>query len=111
MVVNETQESNAKTARLVRRATTPDGALTQVFVRHRDQRLTDHGLGKVGSSSRNDKELLESELVAGMFTTVNDIEARNGERVGNRVAGDFGIVLPERHALGSGTSLTSSEGD
>ena len=73
--------------------------------------LTDHGFGKVGSSSRNDKELLEGKLVTGVLTTVDHVEARNGERVGDRVAGDFGIVLPERNSTGSSTGLASGEGD
>lgn len=74
-------------------------------------KLTDHGFGKVSSSSRNDKELLEGKLVTSVLTTVDHVEARNGERVRDRVAGDFGIVLPERNAASSGTGLASGKGD
>ena len=77
----------------------------------RTMKLTNHGLGKVSSTRGDDKEFLEGKLVTGMFSSVNDIEARNGEGVGHRVAGDFGIVFPERNATGSGTSLTGGQGN
>mmetsp|Transcript_9809 Transcript_9809/g.18797 ORF Transcript_9809/g.18797 Transcript_9809/m.18797 type:complete len:327 (+) Transcript_9809:301-1281(+) len=71
----------------------------------------DHGLGKVSSSSRNHKEFLEWKLVTGVLATVDDIEAGHGESVRNRVSSDFGVVLPERNSLGSGTSLTGRQRD
>lgn len=69
----------------------------------------DHALGKVSSASRNDKELLERQLVASMLSTVDNVEARNRESVRNWVTSNIGIVLVERNSLTGGTSLASSE--
>ena len=74
-------------------------------------KLTDHGLGKVGGTSRNDKEFLERKLVTGVLTTVDHVEARDRERVRDGVAGNFGVVLPERNATRSGTGLAGGQGD
>lgn len=46
-----------------------------------------------------------------MLTTVDDVEAGDGESVRGGVAGDVGVVLPEGNALGGGAGLGGGEGD
>ena len=46
-----------------------------------------------------------------MLTTVDDVEAGDGESVRGGVAGNVGVVLPEGNALGGGAGLGGGEGD
>jgi hypothetical protein len=85
--------------------------LRSTLVRTPRHVLTDHGLGKVSSPRGDDKELLEGELVAGVFASVDNVETGDGKRVRHGVAGHFGIVLPERHTTAGSTGLTSRQGD
>jgi hypothetical protein len=54
---------------------------------------------------------LEGELVTSVFTSVDNVEARNGERLRYRISGNISVVLPERNSSRSGTSFTNGEGN
>jgi hypothetical protein len=60
---------------------------------------------------RNDKELLECKLVAGMLSSVDDIEARHRKSVRVWVSGEISVVLEERDSLTRGTGLAGSQGN
>jgi len=64
-----------------------------------------HGFGQGGSTSGDDKKLLEGKLVSGVFSSVDDIEARNRHGLGDGVFGNLGVVLPKRNSLGGGSGL------
>jgi len=51
------------------------------------------------------KKLLEGKLVSGVFSSVDDIEARNRHGLGDGVFGNLGVVLPKRNSLGGGSGL------
>ena len=53
----------------------------------------------------DDKKLLEGKLVSGVLSSVDDVEARNRESLRDGVSSHIGVVLPQRDALGSSTSL------
>lgn len=69
-----------------------------------------HGLLERRSTSGDDHELLERELVAGVGSTVDDVEARGGEGEGRLDTGKVGEVLVERDTLLSGSSLRDGDG-
>jgi hypothetical protein len=58
----------------------------------------------------NDEKLLKWQLVTSMFTTIDDIEARNGQGFWDGISGQVGIMLPKRNAPSSGTCLAHSQG-
>jgi len=58
-----------------------------------------HGLGKAGGTSGEDHELLESQSVSGVRSSVDDVERRGGESVGSRNTGKLGDVLVKRDSL------------
>jgi len=62
-------------------------------------------------SGRNDKKFLESQFVTSVFSSIDHIEARNGKDIGVGVSSKVGIMLPERHSLGSSSSLGSGKRD
>lgn len=66
-----------------------------------------HGLVEVGRSDGDDHELLEGERVAGVRSTVDDVEAGGGEDVRGLDAGELGEVLVEGDALLRGTEKAS----
>ena len=70
-----------------------------------------HGFGEIFGAGGDDEEFLEWELVAGVFSTVDNVETwyRKGFRDG--VSGDFGVVFPQRNSLSGGSGLTGSERD
>ena len=68
-------------------------------------------LRKCGGTGWNNKKLLEREFVTSVFTTINNIEARNGEGLWDWVTGNIGVVLPERNSTCTGSSLGSSKGN
>lgn len=70
-----------------------------------------NNLREVLGTGGDDEELLEGKLVAGVLTTVDDVEAGDGESVRGGVAGNVGVVLPEGNALSGGAGLGRSEGD
>lgn len=69
-----------------------------------------HSLLEGGCTSGDDHELLERELVAGVRTTVDDVEARGGEDEGGLDTGEVGEVLVERDTLLSGSGLRDGDG-
>lgn len=54
---------------------------------------------------------MESKLVAGVRSTVDDIESGAGEDEGRFDAGEVGEVLVQRNTLLSGTSLRDGNGN
>ena len=52
-----------------------------------------HGLGEGLGSGGDDEELLEGEAISRVFSTVDHVEAGDGEEIGDWVAGDVGVVL------------------
>mmetsp|Transcript_13538 Transcript_13538/g.18732 ORF Transcript_13538/g.18732 Transcript_13538/m.18732 type:complete len:233 (+) Transcript_13538:1029-1727(+) len=69
-----------------------------------------HGLAESSSTSRQHHELLESELVASVRTTVDHVEGWHGKnQLG--VTSQVCVVLVERHALGSSAGLRDSKRD
>lgn len=70
-----------------------------------------HGLRESGGAGRDDKEFLECKGVAGVFATVDDVEAGHRQGGRSRVAGEIGEVFVQRHTLGGGASLGGSDGD
>ena len=58
-----------------------------------------HGLGEAGSTSGENHELLESQGVTGVRSSVDDVERRGGESVGSRDTGELGDVLVKRDSL------------
>jgi hypothetical protein len=65
------------------------------------------GLGAGGE----EHELLERELVAGVATTVDDVERGDGERVRRLDTSELGKVLVERDAFLGSASLGNGDGD
>jgi len=61
-----------------------------------------HGLLEVLGSSGEDHELLESESVAGVGSTVDDVESRARENEGSLDASKVGEVLVKRDVLRKG---------
>ena len=70
-----------------------------------------HRLGEGVGAGRDDEELLEGQLVAGVLAAVDDVEARHRHGVWVAVAGQVREVLPERHALGGGAGLAGRHRD
>mmetsp|Transcript_19656 Transcript_19656/g.36931 ORF Transcript_19656/g.36931 Transcript_19656/m.36931 type:complete len:493 (-) Transcript_19656:67-1545(-) len=70
-----------------------------------------HGLAEALGSRGNDEKFLKGELVPRVLSSVDDVEARDGEGFGDGIAGDVGVVLPERDGLGGGSGLGGGEGD
>ena len=68
-------------------------------------------LRKCFGTGWNDEKLLERELVTSMLTSVDDIEARDRKSLWGRVAGNVGIVLPERNISGTSSSFGGSKGN
>jgi hypothetical protein len=62
-------------------------------------------------TSGDDKELLESKLVAGMLSSINYIEARHWKSIRVGVSGEISVVLKERDSLTRGTGLADSQGN
>lgn len=62
---------------------------------------------EAGCAGREEHEFLESELVAGMGSTVDDVEAGKWEDEGRLDASEVGKVLVERDTLLSGTGLSN----
>lgn len=75
----------------------------RVFLRHTQWRDLRKRLG----SGWNDEEFLERQLVSGVLTTVDNVEAWNGQSFRNGVSGNIGIMLPQWNTLGRSTSLGS----
>ncbi|ETW06711.1 hypothetical protein H310_02889 [Aphanomyces invadans] len=69
-----------------------------------------HGFSEAGGTSGQDHEFLHGQLVAGMGTTVDDVERRHRE-ARSGVAGQVSNVLPEGYALGRGTGLAHGKRD
>lgn len=63
-----------------------------------------HGLGERLGAGGEEHELLEGEGVAGVGSTVDDVEGRAGEDEGGLDAGDLGEVLVKGNALEGGVS-------
>jgi hypothetical protein len=63
------------------------------------------------STSGDDEKFLESQLVSGVFSSIDNIEAGNRESIRSGVSSNVGIMLPERNSLRSSSGLGSSEGD
>lgn len=70
-----------------------------------------HGLSEAGSTSGEEHELLERELVTGVRATVDDIERRAGEDVRGLDTGEFSKVLVQGDTLLRGGSLSDGDGD
>ena len=70
-----------------------------------------HGLLEGRSTGGNDHELLERELVAGVRSTVDDVEAGRGEDEGGLDTGEVGEVLVEGDTLLGSSGLRDSDGD
>jgi hypothetical protein len=70
-----------------------------------------HTLGEGFSASGDDEELLEGKLVAGVFSSVDHIEAGDGKSLGNGVSSNISIMLPERNATMGGSSLSDGKGN
>jgi hypothetical protein len=70
-----------------------------------------HGFGERFGTGRDDEEFLEGEYVSSVFSTIDDIEARNGEGFGNWVPSNLGIMLPEWNGSRRRSSLSNSEGN
>jgi hypothetical protein len=70
-----------------------------------------HGLSECLGTSGEDHELLESELVASVRTTVDDVEAGDREDVRRLDTSELSKVLVERDALLSSSSLGNGDGD
>jgi hypothetical protein len=70
-----------------------------------------HRLGKAGSTSREEHELLECKLVASVRTTVDDIERRSGKDVGGLDTCKLSKVLVEGNTLFGGSSFSDGDGD
>jgi hypothetical protein len=70
-----------------------------------------HGFREAGSSCGDDKEFLKWKLVASMFSTIDDVEARNWKGLWDWVSGNLGIVLPKRNSLDTSSSLGSGKRD
>ena len=70
-----------------------------------------HRLGEGGSASGQEHELLERKLVAGVGSTVDDVEGGDGEHVRRLDAGEVREVLVEGDALLGGGSLSNRDRD
>jgi len=70
-----------------------------------------HGFGKGFGTGGDDEKFLERKLVSGVFSSVDDIEARNGKSLGDGVSGNLSIVLPKRNSLDSGSGFGGSKGN
>ena len=60
-----------------------------------------HGLGERAGAGGQDHELLESESVTGVFTTVDDVEGGAREDVRGLNTSELGNVLVKWDTLGS----------
>jgi len=69
------------------------------------------GFRKGRGSGREEHEFLEGQLVAGMGSTVDDVEAGQGEDKGGLDTGQIRKVLVEGHALLAGASLSNRDRD
>ena len=70
-----------------------------------------NGLGEAGSAGGKKHEFLESELVSGMGTTVDDVECGSGENVWGLDTSKIGEVLVEGDTLLCGTGLCDGDTD
>ncbi|RUP06152.1 hypothetical protein BC936DRAFT_140461 [Jimgerdemannia flammicorona] len=74
-----------------------------------DLRANLHRLGKRRSTGGKNHELLHSQLVTSMGTTVDDVEGRNWENVRFLAAGKIRDMGIERNTLLGGPSLDHGE--
>lgn len=70
-----------------------------------------HCLRETGGASGEDHELLESKLVTGMGTAVDDVECGARQNIGGFDTSKLGKVLVYRHTLLRSASLYSSDGN
>jgi len=70
-----------------------------------------HCLRETGGTSGEEHELLESKLVTGMGTAVDDVECGARQNIGGFDTSKLGKMLVYRDALLCSTSLYSSDGN
>lgn len=68
-------------------------------------------LSEGGRASGEEHELLESELISGMGSTIDDVESRSRENEGGLDTSEISEVLVEGDTLLSGTGLSDSNGN
>mmetsp|Transcript_48245 Transcript_48245/g.145814 ORF Transcript_48245/g.145814 Transcript_48245/m.145814 type:complete len:391 (+) Transcript_48245:949-2121(+) len=88
---------------------TTELALDDLFEVVEDLAANFHGLGESAGTGGDDEELLESELVASVLTTIDHIEARNRQSLGGGVSSNISIVLPEGDTLRGSSGLGGSK--
>jgi hypothetical protein len=81
------------------------------ILRHAFFRTAEEHLRESFGPGGDDKELLESKLVAGMLSTIDHIEARHWKSIRVGVSSEICIVLEERDSLTSSTGLAGSQGN
>ena len=70
-----------------------------------------HGLSKTRSTSREEHEFLERELIASMRTAVDDVESWARKHIGGLDAGELGQVLVHGYTLLCSASLGDRDGE
>lgn len=70
-----------------------------------------HSLSERGCTSGEKHEFLESKFVAGMRSTVNDVESRGRENEGSLDPSEICEVLVQGNTLLCGASLCDRDGD